>query len=283
MTLHPILLVWLAMLSLVIGDAAAKIMTGEQALPAFFVAWARFALAFVIVLPFSGFRRDEFKLLLRRDVWQRGLFTTIAIFCLIAAFRTEQLANVFAAFFVAPIIAYVLAAVILGEAISKPRSILLGISFIGVLIAIRPGFGMTIGMLFGLGAGLFQAFFLVSTKSVAHKYRPRFLLVSQFLVGTLVLAPLAMLEPLPSLAPNFLFLALISAAGSAIGNLLLVFANRRIAASVIAPLIYTQLINSIIIGFLVFGDLPDALSFVGLAVIAVSGLLSYRLAMRQQT
>ena len=48
----------------------------------------------------------------------------------------------------------------------------------------------------------------------------------------------------------------------------------------IAPLVYTQLIAATMLGYLVFGDWPDALSLTGLAVILASGLLSLRLARR---
>ena len=57
-------------------------------------------------------------------------------------------------------------------------------------------------------------------------------------------------------------------------------ANRTAQASVIAPLVYTQLIAATILGYAAFGDWPDGLSLTGLAVILTSGLLSLRLARR---
>jgi len=64
---------------------------------------------------------------------------------------------------------------------------------------------------------------------------------------------------------------LISALGSAFGNLLLVLANRMADASVIAPLIYSQIIIATILGLLVFGEWPDTVALFGLAVIVVAG------------
>ena len=72
----------------------------------------------------------------------------------------------------------------------------------------------------------------------------------------------------------------VSAFGSALGNLLLATANRNAPASVIAPLIYTQLLAATILGWLAFGDWPDTLSLIGLGVILASGILSLRLARR---
>jgi drug/metabolite transporter (DMT)-like permease len=68
--------------------------------------------------------------------------------------------------------------------------------------------------------------------------------------------------------------------GSAFGNLLLVKLSQSTPSSVIAPLIYTQLIPATILGFLVFSDWPDWISFAGLAVIFAAGIASLALSRR---
>jgi len=88
-----------------------------------------------------------------------------------------------------------------------------------------------------------------------------------------VLAPFA-IGPLPPVTLHITGLIMISALGSAFGNLLIVLANRTTPASVIAPLIYSQLLVATVIGFVVFGDWPDAPTFIGLAIIAVAGASS---------
>ena len=108
--------------------------------------------------------------------------------------------------------------------------------------------------------------------TVAGAYRPRFLLISQLLVGTVVLAPLAWSAGLPAFEVDIALLIALSALGSACGNFLIVVANRGGEASLIAPLVYSQLISATVIGVLVFGDWPDVWSLAGLAVIAISGL-----------
>jgi drug/metabolite transporter (DMT)-like permease len=96
--------------------------------------------------------------------------------------------------------------------------------------------------------------------------------MSQLLIGSCVLAPFAWAAEMPTVDARLAVLVLVSAMGSAIGNFLLVLANRRAEASLIAPLVYTQLISATVLGVLVFGDWPDALALVGLAVIAASGI-----------
>jgi drug/metabolite transporter (DMT)-like permease len=53
----------------------------------------------------------------------------------------------------------------------------------------------------------------------------------------------------------------------------LVLAFARAPASLLAPLSYTQMIWAVVAGVLVFGDAPDGITLIGMAVIAVSGLL----------
>jgi len=72
----------------------------------------------------------------------------------------------------------------------------------------------------------------------------------------------------------------VSALGSAAGNLLLVLVNRNTPAGVIAPLIYSQLLAAMVIGWAVFGQWPDGMSMLGLVIIMVAGVSSVWVARR---
>src|SRR6056297_381059 len=104
------------------------------------------------------------------------------------------------------------------------------------------------GMGFALLAGVFYGSFLTATRWLAGGFRPRFLLISQLLVGSVLLAPLAFAMSAPAMTPWIWMLLVGSAAGSAMGNFLLAMANRSAPASVIAPLVYTQLIAATMLG-----------------------------------
>ena len=62
-----------------------------------------------------------------------------------------------------------------------------------------------------------------------------------------------------------------------LGNLMLLYAYRIASATQLAPLVYFQLIAAVILGWVIFGDLPDSLTWAGLAVIIAAGLGSARL------
>ncbi|MEO1641084.1 MAG: DMT family transporter [Pseudomonadota bacterium] len=254
------------------GDAAGTLLT-DAGFPPTFVAWTRFALAAAVLAPFCGLERSDLRHLADWRLYLRAALIVGGITCILTALRTEPLANVFGGFFVGPIVSYFLAALLLGERITPLRTLLLMGSFAGVLLVVKPGFGMTAGMGFAILAGCFHGSYLVATRWLAGVYRPRFLLFSQLLIGALILSPFAMPDR-PEISLPFFGLILISALGSASGNLLLVLVNRTTPAGVVAPLIYSQLLSAMIIGWLVFAEWPDALSLLGLVIIMAGGVSS---------
>lgn len=267
-----VLMVVSAMVLIVSGDAAAKVL-GTYGFDPVFMAWARFAMAAVIIAPFAGLQRGDIAQAADWRLVLRALLIVGGIVCILTALSTTDMATVFGGFFIGPIVAYVLSAILLGERVTLIRSFLLAVSFIGVLIVVRPGFGMTAGMGFAVLAGCLHGSYLVATRWLAGAFRPRFLLLSQLVIGAVVLAPFA-IGPLPPITPIAATLITISAMGSAMGNLLLVLVNRTTPASVIAPLIYSQLVVATVLGIVLFAEWPDGPTLIGLAIIAIAGVSS---------
>ncbi|MCG8490837.1 MAG: DMT family transporter [Sneathiellales bacterium] len=264
------LLVFAAVTFVVIGDTSGKLLTGAGIDP-LFVAWTRFALAALVLLPFSSLSLKELPYFKDWRILLRALFVVGGISLILTALKTEPIANVFGAFFVGPIVSYILAVLFLKERPSISRTVLLAIGFAGVMLVVKPGFGATPGMFFALAAGTCYGAYLAMTRTVASTYRPRFLLISQLLIGAIVLTPFGLRLDLPDLDISLSLLVLLSAFGSAAGNYMLVLANRQAEASLIAPLVYTQLISATVFGVLVFGDWPDLFSLAGLVLILFSG------------
>lgn len=272
--------IMLASMTLIVGgDVAAKVLSQNGVSP-IFTAWTRFALAALVLLPFSGLTRSNAPALRDPRVWLRALLIVAGICLILTALRTEPVANTFGAFFVGPIVAFALSALLLKERITLLRSVLLGLSFVGVLLVVKPGFGATVGMGFALLAGVFHGCYVVATRWIAPLYRPRLLLISQLVLGGVILAPFGLAALPDALTWGALGLVVISAMGSAFGNLLLVILSKTTPSNVIAPLIYTQLIPATMLGFVVFSDWPDWISFVGLAVIFATGIASLALSRR---
>ena len=276
--LRALPLMLLAMSLIPAGDTAGKLL-GEAGVAPAFTAWSRFALGAVMILPFV-LHLTRPAIFADWRVWLRGLLLAGGIVSILTALGTEPIANVFGAFFLGPILAYVLSAWLLNEGFSRVRMVLLGIGFLGVLLVVRPGFGMTPGLGFAVMAGVFYGGFLTASRWLSDIAHPGALLLSQLVVGALVLAPFG-LTAWPELEPRILALTLGSALGSMLGNLCLILALRMAPASGLAPFVYTQLIAATVLGWAVFDALPDALTLTGLAVLVVSGLATLALRARR--
>ncbi len=267
----PVIL--LAMTLIPLGDTAGKLMM-QQGAPPIFVAWSRALIGTLCLLPFSGLRLSELSLFYNWRIILRALLFVGAVTSILQGIKTEPLANIFGAFFIGPILSYFLAALLLKEKITKLRSILLFIGFLGALMVIKPGFGMTRGIGFAVLAGCFYGCMLVANRWLIGNYRPRFILFSTLIIGTLVMTPFS-LDSIPRLNTDLCLLVLLSAVSSAIGNLLIIEANLRLPASVVAPFVYTQLIAATFFGYVVFNNLPDSLSLLGLLILLCSGFASF--------
>ena len=225
----------------------------------------------MILLPLSGLKWAELRHFADWRIILRALFIVGGICCILTALRTEPIANVFGAFFIGPVVSYVLAVIFLDEKITGLRTGLLLMGFAGVMLVVKPGFGATQGILYALLAGCSYWAYLAITRATAGQYRPRLLLVSQLMIGAAVLTPVGFAVEWPDFAMPTVLLLVISAVASAGGNFILVLTNRIASATLIAPLIYTQLISATVVGVVVFGDWPDTLALLGLVVIALSG------------
>jgi drug/metabolite transporter (DMT)-like permease len=64
---------------------------------------------------------------------------------------------------------------------------------------------------------------------------------------------------------------------ASLGHWLLILAHQRAPAGILAPFIYTQIIYMMLLGYFVFGDVPDRYTLIGAAIVIASGLyLLYR-------
>jgi drug/metabolite transporter (DMT)-like permease len=166
------------------------------------------------------------------------------------------------------------------EHVGWRRRIAVTAGFIGVLIVVRPSYDVfgPFALLPALGGTIFAVYALLNRRLAPHDTP----LAMQFTAGcsalvilTLFLALGAFFE-IPEFSPTPLgsreigFLLLMGVFGTS-GHLLFVLAARLAPSSLIAPMQYVEIAAAVVLGYIVFGDFPDFLSWVGIAIIVASG------------
>lgn len=256
-----------------LGDTFGKTLTSQGIAP-IFVAFTRFAIAAVVLIPFLP--KGSFAALRDWRLWLRAALIAGGISSILTALSTEPLANVFGAFFIGPIVAYALSAWLLGEEATWPRTILLLIGFVGVLLVVQPGPSMRVGLLFAVLAGVFYGSFLTASKWLVDVAPPLTLLFSQLAIAAVLTAPFG-LSFVPELDLTTSVLITGSALASMGGNLLLIVAFSLAQSTRLAPFVYFQIVAAAFLGWAVFDTVPDPLAFAGMLLLIASGFASLAL------
>jgi drug/metabolite transporter (DMT)-like permease len=264
-----------AALTLPVVDGAAKYLSSAHS--PLYIAWARYAFACAFVVP-AAMARYRTAILPREQVGAhllRTVFLVAAMSCYFLAIARIPLATAISAFFVAPIVAMMLAVVFLGEALTALKIASLALGFGGVLAILRPAGSTDPSLLLALGAGGCFALYMIATRQASRRSDPLKTLVFQCLLGTILLTPQAVWTwSTPSSGELWLFVAM--GLVSACGHMLSIMAFRYAQASTLAPLVYLELLGSVAIGYLIFGDVPDAYVWLGALAIVLAGLILLR-------
>lgn len=274
---HAVGIMFCAMSMIPLGDMAGKLLSTQYGVDPGFVAWSRFGIGALMVAPFLPC--GTFVLLWDWRIWLRAAFIGFGVLCIQTALKTEPLPDVFAAFFIGPILSYVLSALLLREPAPLLRSVLMAVGFCGVLLVVRPGFGGSAGLLWAVLAGSCYGAFLTASRWLAHLGSAVQLSFTQLLISALLLTPFGVAQ-IPEVSAEIGWLTLLSAGGSMAGNMLLLVAYARAPATKLAPLVYFQLIAATALGWLVFSDLPDLFTWLGLILVIGAGLGSAALGHR---
>lgn len=173
-----------------------------------------------------------------------------------------------------PIYVTALSALLLGEKVGWRRWSAVLVGFVGVLIALRPSPAtLTWPALVALAGSIAFAFLMIVTRVVRGTHD--IVLASGQIVATLVLgavtAPFAWKAAPTGDAAQLALLGIV-----AVTALLAVNRSLKLApASVVVPYQYTMLVWAAVLGYLVFGDVPQPHVAVGAAIIVAAGLFIF--------
>lgn len=239
------------------------------------VLWARYTFAFVLAVIYLNPFKHPGIMVTQRPALQIGrsmlLLGSSAFNFFVVKYL--QLDEALAILFVTPFMVALLSGPILGEKVGMHRWIAIGVGFLGVLVVLRPGSGgMHPAAFLSLCGAVCYTLYAIVTKLLARTDSTETTTFYANMVGAVVMAPIVLFvwTTPPNLFIGFL-MAILGFFGG-FGHYLLVCGHRLAPASTLSPFIYTQMIWTSTLGFLVFGDIPHKWTVVGSAIVIGSGL-----------
>jgi drug/metabolite transporter (DMT)-like permease len=266
-----------AILSFSFLDATAKWL--NQTLDPMLTVWVRYVGSIVFVSLFVNPWTTPGVTRTRRPWLQAGrsLLLLASTALNFIALQYLQLTETVSILFATPLLVALLAGPLLGEWAGPRRLAAIGVGFIGILIVTRPGFGLHPAALLSLTGAVCYALYSVATRVLAGYDSSATTMFYSGLAGVLLVTPIVpWVWSTPDSGLVWMMMIVVGACG-AFGHWLLILAHARAPAPVLSPFIYTQIVWMIVLGFLLFGDLPDGWTLAGSAIVIASGLyLLYR-------
>ncbi|MGI9490550.1 MAG: DMT family transporter [Geminicoccaceae bacterium] len=268
----------LSMAGFVLNDTAMKTLSDE--LPMFQAIFIRGVIATLLIGTFAWYRRalwfrpsgPAVRVISLRVVGEIG-----ATICFITALFNMPIANATAILQVSPLAVTLGAAAFLGEAVGWRRYLAISVGFLGVMLIVKPGSeGFTDYSFYALGAVVFFVLRDLVTRRLPVEVPSLFVtVISTVSVMTMAgfLSAAGSWEPVTLQQMAILALAAVFVL---IGYLFGVMTMRVGEIGFISPFRYTILIWAMILGFVVFGDIPDMLTLFGSAIVVLTGIYAFQ-------
>ncbi len=203
----------------------------------------------------------------------RGLIGLAAMGCYFYAFALMDLADAKAILFSAPLFMTVLAIPLLGEKVGVFRWSAVLVGFLGVMVIVKPGGDMLqVGAIAAIGGAVLYALAMITVRHLSATDSAAsitfYFTLTGALAGTAMVAVFGWVTPPPA---DLALLACVGIIGG-VGQYSLTQAFRYAEAAAIAPLEYLSMVGALILGYLVWNDIPSLDVFAGIALVVASGL-----------
>jgi drug/metabolite transporter (DMT)-like permease len=273
----------LAMASFVTNDALVKYVS--QTLPTAQLIFIRATFAAVLLLVVARamgvLSAEGLRAMTQRRVLLRSALDALGTFTYLTSLFHLPIGNATAINMATPLFITLFAVIAFRERVGAGRWLAVAAGFAGVLLIVQPSAtGFNAYALLCLVGTLFHAARDLSTRTIAASTPSILITLATALAVLLLAAVLTALQGWqPPTAKQLLLLAAAAVFLSA-GYYLVITGMRAGEMSVIAPFRYTGLLFALVLGWAVWGDVPNALAWAGIAMLVGAGLYVLRSAGR---
>ena len=204
----------------------------------------------------------------------RGLILVAEVCVMVIAFTRLGLVESHAVFTAYPLIVAALSGPILGEAVGWRRWSAIAIGFVGVLVILRPGFGVfSPNALIPLAAATLFAVYNLLTRRVSHQDSSATSFFWTGVVGAIAITMVGVWFIEPMTAIDWFWMLVLSTLAMT-GHFLLIKAYEFAEASTVQPFAFFQLVFAAMIGMSIFGEILEINVVIGAAIVVSAGVFT---------
>lgn len=262
-------------------DTASKLATAT--IPVGQITAARFLVQGALMLPIALLMRLPLAMPARTTalITLRAAFLIASTYGFVAGVQVMPIADALAIVFIEPFILLILGYALFGNPVGPRRIAASAVGFVGALLVIQPSlthYGTA--ALYPLGTAFSFAFYMLITQAIATGMHPVTQQLHTSIAGSLICLPIMLwadgsgiieLDPVMPHGLNWLWLFGVGFWAAA-SHMCMTVALKFAPASTLAPLHYLEMLSAVALGYLVFGDFPNALTWAGIVIIVASGL-----------
>jgi drug/metabolite transporter (DMT)-like permease len=263
-------------------DVSAKL-AAENGIPVGQITAARFLVQTALMLPVMLAMGLALGLTPRALGYTmlRALFLLTSTYAFVSGIEVMPIADALAIVFVEPFILLLLGRLLFGDQVGPRRIAACAVGFCGALLVIQPSlaaFGPV--ALWPLATAFLFAFYMLVTRAISAWMHPVTMQFHTSWTGLLLCLPVMLLAEgsgIRSLDPvwpegwNWLWLFGVGF-WAAVSHMCMTYALKFAPSATLAPLHYSEIVTAVALGYLIFDDFPNRLTWIGIAVIVSSGL-----------
>jgi drug/metabolite transporter (DMT)-like permease len=274
-SLRGVLLFVLGVFLFACMDTTVKFLAAVYAVPV--IAAVRYAVHALLMVVLLGPTQGRALLRTQRTglVLVRAGCLACATLLFGLALQRMPVAEATAFLFVAPLLVVIVGGFALGERVGPLGWLAALGGFAGILLIARPGGGLDpVGVLLALGTACLSTAYALLSRILARTEHTLPMLFYTAVLGTVVfgaMAPWFWGGPQPTPLQLTLFVGIGLCGG--VGHFLFTAAHRDAPASTLAPIAYVQLVFAALLGWLVFGQVPDGTSIAGMGIVTGAGIV----------
>jgi len=262
-------------------DVASKL--AAQAVPVGTVTLGRYVAQLLLMVPIVALLGHPWGMSRRALglTFARAAVSVMSTYSFVAAVQHMPIADALAIAFVEPFVILFIGRFFMGEEVGPRRIGASVVGFIGALFVIQPSFAVFGAVaLYPLGTAVGFALYILLTRALSRHMHPVPMNLHTAWAAIVILVPILALGGSLDIGqvrfemPEGIFWLWCFCVGlaSTVSHMSMSYALKYAPSSTLAPLHYFEMLTATLFGYLVFGDFPNALTWVGIGIITASGL-----------